>query len=46
MKNLAADVFNILANLPNKLKSLYSEVFFGYQVNQHLEIIDTTEDSI
>ena len=33
----AADIFIILADLRNKLKSRYDEKFFGYQVHQLLK---------
>ena len=39
----AADIFIILADLRNKLKSRYDEKFFGYQVHQLLKKAKSTQ---
>lgn len=39
----AVNIFNIMADLRNKLRSRYAEEFFGYQVQQQLKNLGTDE---
>ena len=37
------DIFNIIAELKNSLRSLYVEELFGYEVQQQLQNLGTEE---